>query len=228
MGILDVTTVGSPGRVVSQFIEMLNEDILMPNLVSTANATLIAFVIGSLAGIAAGLALGSMQFPDRVMMPYVSFLNAMPRIAFAPLLIVWFGLTIWAKVWLGASLCVFIMLLNTRSGARGVERDWQMLSHTVEIRRWRFFWKVVIPSSMPAILAGLRLSIVYALLGVIASEMIVAREGLGTLIVRYSSAQPDVSAVFAVLFVVALLASAFTLVVDVAERSLLKWQGDQR
>lgn len=215
---------GSPSGVWEALRALIDAGELYSNTKSTLHATVLGFIIGAVLGVFAGLLLGSWRFIDRVFSPLIAILNSMPRIAFAPLLIVWFGLSIWAKVWMAASLCVFIMLINTRAAARSVDRDLKTLARVNEIGMARYFVSVVVPSSMPAILAGMRLSIVFSLLGVIASEMIVAREGLGTLIVKYSSTTLNVNAIYSVLLVIALLAAALTVTIEFAERRLLRWQ----
>lgn len=217
---------GSPFGTYSAVLELYRDGVLWKNSWATLKATLWAFGIGSAAGIVIGLTLGTSEFLDRVFSPLVSILNSMPRIAFAPLLIVWFGLTMWAKVWMGASLAVFIMLLNTRAGARGVDRDLRRLAKVTHQNTRRYFLRIVLPSSLPSIFAGLRLSVVYCLLGVIASEMIVAIDGLGTLVVRFSSTTLDVNAVFGTLLVIALVAALLSSVIEVTERRLLHWQMD--
>lgn len=223
-GYLDTDLYGSPSGVAAELRQIVGGGDLWEHVRATVQATVVGFVIGSVMGIVLGLVLGASRFLDGVFAPLVAILNSMPRIAFAPLLIVWFGLTMWAKVWVAVSLCVFILLLNTRAAARAVDRDLITLARINDLSWTDYFRKIVIPLSLPAIFAGLQLSVVYSFLGVIASEMIVAKDGLGTLVVFYSSTVLNVNALFGILLVIALLAALMTGAVQVAERRLLHWQ----
>lgn len=219
-GVVDAFFLGQPSAVWSAFRELVASGQLGPHAWATLTATLWGFLIGSALGIAAGFLLSAFPYLDRLCSPAIAVLNSMPRIALAPLFIIWFGLTTWSKVWLAVSIVLFILMLNTRSGLHLVDRNHQTLARVMEMGRWTYFRKVLLPSAAPPILAGLRLAVVYALLGVIASEMVASRDGLGQLAVR-ASARFDVGGLLAVLLVVAVIAAVLNLVLDRLERLMI-------
>jgi NitT/TauT family transport system permease protein len=214
---------GSPVGTYEQFIEMLTEGDLIEQTIATLKAVLVSLAIGVPAGVLLGLVLALSPFLDRVTSPFIVPLNSLPRIAFAPLFLLWFGLTIWAKVALAVSIVVFIMLLNTRAGVRNVEPDLLSVSRLLGLRGWTVMRKVALPFAVPSVMAGFRLCVTYGLLGVVGSEMIAARDGLGLEIVSNSNAL-NTNGVFAVLVTLALVAVVLGTLTEWLERRLLRWQ----
>ena len=214
---------GSPTGTYDALVEFARSGELVTQLWSTMKATLIAFAIGTIAGTLAGLLLGLSPLVDRIASPFLVPLNSIPRIALAPLFIVWFGLTTSAKVWLAVSIVFFVLLFNARAAVKTVEPDLMTLAHSLGYGKVKTLIKVVAPSAVPGIFAGVRLSITYSLLGVIASEMIAASGGLGQNIVYFSSTF-QVNGVFAVLLVLAATATAASMLVELLEHRLLRWQ----
>lgn len=214
---------GSPLGTVTALRDFAASGELVTQLWATLSATLTAFVIGTVAGTLVGLLLGLSPTVDRIASPFLVPLNSIPRIALAPLFIVWFGLTMSAKVWLAISIVFFVLLFNARASVKTVEPDLMMLGRSLGYGKLRMLRKIVLPSAVPGIFAGVRLSITYSLLGVIASEMIAAQNGLGQNIVYFSSTF-QVNGVFAVLIVLAATATAASMLVERAENWLLRWQ----
>jgi NitT/TauT family transport system permease protein len=196
---------------------------LWSNTWATMAAVLIAWVLAGLAGIVAGLALGLMPRTERVLSPYLDAANAMPRIALAPLLIVALGIGIQAKVALASTLVFFIVLSGARAGIRSADADWMLLSSVLGARKHQLFAKVLLPVATPAIFAALRLGLIYSLLGVVGSELISARDGLGQLI-AYDSSVFQMDGVYGILVLLAVIAVALNQLMGLVERWLLRWQ----
>ena len=196
---------------------------LWSNTWATMTAVLIAWVLAGLAGIVAGLALGLMPRTERVLSPYLDAANAMPRIALAPLLIVALGIGTSAKVALASTLVFFIVLSGARAGIRSADADWLLLSSVLGARKHQLFGKVMLPVATPAIFAALRLGLIYSLLGVVGSELISARDGLGQLI-AYDSSVFQMEGVYGILVLLAVIAVVLNQLMGVAERWLLRWQ----
>ena len=108
--------------------------------------------------------------------PYMALLNAMPRLALAPLFLLWFGLGVASKIAVGSSLTFFIVLSATVAGVRGVSSDHLVLSKTLGATPSQLFFKVTLPSAVPVIFSGLRLGLIFALLGVLGAEIRIAAE----------------------------------------------------
>jgi NitT/TauT family transport system permease protein len=196
---------------------------LWSNTWATMTAVLIAWVLAGLAGIGAGLALGLMPRTERVLSPYLDAANAMPRIALAPLLIVALGIGTSAKVALASTLVFFIVLSGARAGIRSADADWLLLSSVLGARKHQLFRKVLLPVATPAIFAALRLGLIYSLLGVVGSELISARDGLGQLI-AYDSSVFQMDGVYGILVLLAVIAVVLNQLMGLVERWLLRWQ----
>lgn len=214
---------GQPTRVVGRFGEFLASGAALEHSMATLRAALTALAIGIPMGVAAGALLGMSPFINKVFGPLLVPLNSLPRLAFAPIFVIWFGLSMWAKVALAFTLVFFIMLFNTRAGVRGVDPDMVETSRMLGLTKRKIVWKVALPNAIPSIVAGARLSVTWALLGTIGSELIAARDGLGVVIVRYANAF-DINGVFAVLIVLAAISTLLAAGAELAERRLLRWQ----
>ena len=221
--LVDRTLISSPLDVVDHLRTLYESGTLVSQVVATMYAVGLSLLIGVPAGGLAGLVLGSSRFLDRVAEPFLVPLNSLPRIALAPLFIVWFGLTVNAKAAVGVTLVVFIMLFNTRAGVKETNRDLLLLADSLGMSTIERYRKIVLPGSIPVVVEGIRLSLTYALLGVIASEMIGSRDGLGTDIVRYSNTL-QVGGVFAILVILALISFAMDRLLGAFERRALRWQ----
>lgn len=222
-GWVDPLFVGSPSGIWHAFWDYLKTDEAWIALKSTGWAVFLTFVIGSVAGTIFGLALGLFPTLGAVVGPFLGPINSVPRIALAPLFIAWFGLTTTSKVVLGVSVVFFILAENARGAVRAVDQDILTMSRVLGIRGPALVWKIVLPSVVPTMFAGLRLAYTYALLGVVASEMIAAANGLGQEIVRYATSfQADT--VFAILLIIMLVTVLVNLAFDLIEKRLLAWQ----
>ena len=215
--------VQSPGAVLKALLELSSGGTLWPNYWATLQATLIGLLIAIVVGTPIGLALGLLPTVQRVVAPFLSAINAMPRIALAPVFIIVFGITMSAKVALSVSLVLFIMILNAMAGVSAADPEAMRMMVTLGASRAQILRKVVVPSAMPSILVGVRLSLIYSLLGVIASELIASADGLGQLIAR-SAGVFDLATVYAVLLLLMVTAAFFNTVSEVAGRRMLRWQ----
>jgi NitT/TauT family transport system permease protein len=222
-GFADANFVGQPTRIFASLMTgLFGDGAIWRELFWTLYTTVLSFVIGAGSAIAVGLFFVLVPKAEKVLAPVFSAFNAMPRTALAPLLIIWFGLGIWSKVAIGASLAFFIVLQNTIAGIRGVNADHVTLSRTLGLSASRMFWKVTIPGAVPILFAGLRLGLVVALLGVVAGEIIASERGIGQRI-AYLAAAFDMNGVWALLFVLALAGMLMSWMLDGIERYLDRW-----
>jgi NitT/TauT family transport system permease protein len=227
-----VTLFGSLDQFISRPLEVWHamrgflggEGNFYGNLLATLSAAGIGFVLGIVIGSVIGFLLAEFQRMDRILDPWVAMLNAMPRIALAPLFVIWFGITIQTKVAVAVSVVIFVMLVATRSGIRSIDPDLLLVTRLSGASRLTVLRKVVLPGSTPAFFAGLRLSIVYALLGAVTAEMIAASNGIGQMIL-YSSGVFDIASTFALIISLAVAAGVINELAGAAERRLLRWQG---
>jgi len=182
----------------------------------------ISFVLGIAAGIAVGLAFGVSPYLERLTGPLLGALNSVPRIALAPLFILWFGIGIPSKIALAVSLVFFIVLESTVAGIRSVDRDWLVLARTLDASALQVFFRITLPSALPTLFSSLRISAVYSLLGVITAEIIAAQHGLGQLLTSYANSF-QTNGVFAVLLLLGLIGGVLAWLMTILERRLTRW-----
>jgi len=223
-GLLNPILIGDPlGIVVFLYNGLFVNHEFITHLVWTLMGTVSAFVLGSVLGILFGLLFVMYPKFETFMEPILAGLNALPRVALAPVFLLWFGLGIASKIALGASLTFFIVLSNTVAGARGVNPDHLILARTLGTPAARVFTLITVPSAIPTIFSGLRLGLIYALLGVVAGELIAAQKGLGQLLTFYAGVF-QTNGVFAILLLLAVLGSLVVWLMNAAEMWLLRWK----
>jgi NitT/TauT family transport system permease protein len=222
-GWVQLSNTSRPSEVWEQLTAFWESGQLVAGARATLWATLLSLLVGVPLGIFVGLLLAAVPFLDKVLGPFLVPLNSLPRIALAPLFLLWFGLSVQAKVVLGVSVVFFVMAFAARAGLLSTDRDLMLMAKIQGVNKATAYAKVVLPSSVPMIFAGIRLSVTYALLGVVASEMIAARDGLGIDIVRFAN-NLNVAGVFAVLLVLATIATVLSWGFGRLERWLLRWQ----
>lgn len=220
---LDPTFFGQPSGVIKFLWHNITSGKLWSDLGWTMAGTLIAFAMGSVAAMAVGLLFVAFPAVERFIDPYFNAMNVMPRIALAPLFILWFGLGLGSKIAVGFSLTFFIVLSSTVAGIRGVSQDHLTLCRTLGASPMTTFFQVTLPGAVPVIFSGLRLGLIYALLGVIGAEIIASEKGLGQSL-AYLGSTFDVNGVMALLLVLALLGVAVVRLMTMIEKRLLHWQ----
>lgn len=221
---IDPLFIGQPTKIFRfLYEETFVAGSLLQDAAWTLGETALAFVLGSVAGIAFGLIFVVWPPVERFFSPLFAALNALPRIALAPLFLLWFGLGAPSKVALGLSLTFFIVLSSTVAGARSVEPDWVTLSRMLGANRPQIFFKVTLVSAVPTIFSGLRLGLIYALLGVIGGEIIAAQRGLGQQL-TYLAGTFNTNGVFAVLIFLSIIGVALTWIMGAIENYLLRWR----
>jgi NitT/TauT family transport system permease protein len=196
---------------------------LLYDLGWTMAGTLSAFAIGSVAGILMGMLFVTSPFVEALLSPILLALNAMPRIALAPLFLIWFGLGIGSKIAIGVSLTFFIVLTSTVAGGRGVNPDHITLARTLGANGVQIFRKFTLPSAVPVIFNGLRLGLIFSLLGVVGGEIIASEHGLGQTL-SLLAASFKTNGVFAIVLLLAAIGMAISWVMTALENRLLRWR----
>jgi ABC-type nitrate/sulfonate/bicarbonate transport system permease component len=213
----------SPTTVWNAAVSLQRSGVLWTNLWSTVQAAVEALLLAAVIGIPLGILLGMLPRAWAVLVPYFNALNGMPRIAFAPVFIVLFGIGQSGKIALGFSVAVFVFMMNARIGVLSADEEHRRLCLTLGASRAQLFRKLYLPVAVPAIFTAFRLGMVYALLGVVSSEIIASKAGVGQLITSYS-ATLSMANVYALLIILAIVASVITTAAGGLESKLLRWQ----
>jgi NitT/TauT family transport system permease protein len=222
-GVLNPLTFPGLGDTVSNFMTSLTNGTLVSASLYTLEAAAIGFVIGMAAGTLVGMGIGLSDTLTSIFGPFISVLNTLPRIALAPLYVLWFGIGTESGAALVISLVLFTALLNTISGTRAVDPNHIIIARLYGASRWDVVWKVVLPETVPWIITAARLSLAHALAGAIFSEMFLGQQGLGYLIAQGSGVF-NMGVVFAAVFASLVLAVIFEQLAQLIQKRLLRWR----
>lgn len=217
--------ISSPSAIVVREGQWLADGTLLFHTSITVEETLGGFVLGAAAGIVAGFVIGPQRELGEIVDPFIVAVYSIPKVALAPLFIVWFGIGLEMRIIFVATIVFFLVFLNTYTGVRNVSQELLIVFRLMGARERHLLTQVIIPSAPTWVFAGLRLSVPYALIGAIVSEMMASNHGLGFLL-QSSASQFDTAAVFATLVAVIVLAQLLNLLVRLAERVLMPWDAD--
>ena len=217
--------VSRPFLIVERLWEAVPSTALWFHTGVTVIETVSGFLLGALAGTIAGFALARWRRAHVALEPYLMGIYSLPRVALAPLFIMWFGIGIPSKIMLAISIVFFILLINTYVGVQNVDRDLVNAVKTMGAAPRFVTRHVVLPSCIPWIFSGLRISMALALTASVVGEMLAAQYGLGFMLAR-ASGTFDTTGIFMVLIVLALLAIGTYNLMARLEKRLLHWQGE--
>jgi NitT/TauT family transport system permease protein len=200
-----------------------DRDLLWTHSLVTGNEIVLGFLASTVISIPLALVIVSVPLLERAFYPLIVFFQIIPKIAIAPLFIVWFGFGPFPKILLTFLLCFFPILVASMSGFRALDRRVLYLTRSMGASGWQTFRYVRIPAAMPFIFSGLKVSIVLSVTAAIVAEFVGANAGLGYLLLRGSS-YFDTQLIFAVLVVLSLLGLIANYIVEIAERLVMPWQ----
>lgn len=222
LGLVNAAFVSTPAGVARALWLLFHDAEVLAAFGTTVLEIAIAFALSVVFGIGSAVILDRNDWLNRILSPFLTAFNSMPRIALGPLFILWFGIGIASKVVLAFSLGYFIMLLSTLGGLKNVDRDLLLMSRLFGASQLRLFRDVRFPWALPSIFAGLKLTLIYCSAGAVIGEMIAAKRGLGVLLQSFSG-RFDVAGVLALILIVALFVMTLTALLDLIERRLLEW-----
>jgi NitT/TauT family transport system permease protein len=215
--------VSSPSAIFARLSTWLMNGQLFFHMGITAAEAALGFLFGSIAGIAAGVLLGRREFLAKLLDPFIMTLYSLPKVALAPLFILCIGLGMDMKVIFTAMIVFFLVFLNTYTGVRNVSRELISILHLMGANERQVLQRVVLPSAITWVFAGLKISVPYALIGAIVGELMASNKGLGALLVR-AQGEFDTAGVFAALVAIMFLAVISNGLVKFAERKLMPWK----
>ena len=193
-----------PSAVAQSLWQGLASGYFWPHLRTTVVELLLGVTLGCTVGFLTGILLGEHALLRRLLMPYVVASQVIPKLALAPLFVLWFGFGMAPTVVITALICFFPLMENTLTALQQVAPERLELFRMLGATRAQTLWRLKLPSGLPAILAGLRVAVVLALVGAVVGEFIAASKGLGALVIA-SQGTMDTSLMFAVLVLIALL-----------------------
>jgi NitT/TauT family transport system permease protein len=188
---------------------------------------LLGFFIGSGVGLLLGTIISQFRIIEATLRIYLVAIQSLPKIALAPIIVLWFGFGLTSKVVIICLLTFFPLLINSMAGFKAVDPERLELMRALGANPWQIFWKVRLPSAMPYIFAGLDMAAVFAVVGAVVGEFVGAQRGLGTLILSMN-AQMDIAGTFSVFIILAIVGIAIHKSLRAVERRVLFWSGEEQ
>lgn len=221
IGVFPVYLYGQPSGILAKAIKLAVEGDLARDFGATAFASISGFLVGTAIGSAAGLLLWLSKTAAAVLRPIIVAINGVPKIALAPLIVVWFGVGLGAKVAIAASLTFIVSLISVYQGTQEVDEDLIKLLRSLGAKPLTIWRKVIVPGATPWILSTMRLNIGFAMIGAVVGEYISSKMGLGYMIYN-AGALYDLNSVFVGIFCLMALALALDAVLGRIE-ARFKW-----
>ena len=213
----------SPQSVWTRFLKALGDGSLLYHTAITLIEVVLGLLTGAIFATIVGYVLAKSRSLERILSPYLVASQAIPIVAIAPLLILWFGDGILSKVVICALIVFFPVLVNTIVGVRAVPPSLYDLMNSLHASRSQILWKVEVPASLPVFLGGLRVGATLSVIGAIVGELVDAEQGLGFLL-QLGDFQYDTPMVFVAVFMLIALALMLYGIVILLEKKFLKWQ----
>jgi NitT/TauT family transport system permease protein len=197
------------------------------HLLHTLLATLLGFLLGSSLGFLLGTAVALSRYVEYFFYPYIIMFQSVPKVALAPLIVVWFGLGLKSQAVSAALVASFPVLVNTIAGLKSTDEDRLDLMRSLGAGKSEVFWLLRVPNALPFVMAGLNVSMVFALIGAIVAEFVGSRAGLGMLI-QSMNFNMDVAGQFSVLLILSLSGLLLDRCVLLIRRRILFWDPSGR
>ena len=211
-----------PSRVWEEFVRLWSAERLLWHAGITAFEVVVGFLLGSFLGAAMGYALGMSPRVEAVLSPYLLALQIAPKVAFAPLFVMWLGYTIYPKILVAILIVFFPVLINVLTAMRNTDVDLTNLARSFSATRWQIFRMVEYPTTLPALFSGLRIASTLAVIGVVVGELVGGNLGLGYMLVFFEG-QGNTAGVFVVIGALTVIGILAYYAVVIAERRVLHY-----
>ena len=216
----------APSRIFVSMYNGIRTNVYPVHFFVTLNETLLGFLLGTVLAFILGTVVALSRKVEYFLYPFIVMFQAMPKVALAPLLIVWFGLGLTSKVINAALVAFFPLMVNTIVGLRSAEEDRINLMRSLAASKSQIFFMLQLPNALPYIFAGLEIAMIFALIGAIVAEFVGAEKGLGMLI-QSMNFNMDVAGQFSILLILSLLGLVLNGIIVFARRRLLFWDPSQ-
>jgi len=217
----------APSSVLTALYRGIASAIYLDHLWVTLAETLLGFMLGSALAFALGIAVALSRRVEYFLYPFIVMFQAMPKVALAPLIIIWFGLGLTSKVVSAGLVAFFPLMVNTIVGLRSSEEDRVNLMRSLAATRGQIFWMLQLPNALPYIFAGLEIAMIFALIGAIVAEFVGAQSGLGMLM-QSMNFNMDVAGQFSVLLILSAVGLVLNSIVIEIRRRVLFWDPSQK
>lgn len=217
-----IYVVPPPSAIWRSLLQGLGSGLFLSNAFVTLSEAMLGFLGAAIAGLVLGSAIAQSRFVERTLYPYLIAIQTTPKVAIAPLFIIWFGFGITSKVIMAGLVAFFPILVNVITGLRSTDVQRIELMQSLRATRWQTFRMVKLPSALPVIFAGLHIAVIFSILGAIVGEFVGSRQGLGNLILQMNF-NLDTAGVFAALVCLSTIGIVLHLIMHWLQHRLLFW-----
>jgi len=224
---IPATLIPSPGDAFGELYYGLISWTLIEHTLVTLQEVFYGFLLGAFAGFLFGVLVAEFSYVRMAIYPFLIAIQMVPKVAIAPLFIIWIGYGVGSKVAIAASITFFPVLINTVAGLRSVDGEALEMMRAFRATQWQTFHRVKLRFALPYIFAGLEVAMVLAVIGAIVAEFVGATKGLGYLILQ-ATFKLETGKVFAVLVMLALLGIVLNALIRLIARRALFWHDSER
>ncbi len=217
----------APSGIFIALYRGIESKVYVDNLWITILETVLGFAAGTTLAFLLGTAVALSRRVEYYLYPYIVMFQSLPKVALAPLIVVWFGLGLTSKVVNAGLIAFFPLMVNTIAGLRSAEEDRVNLMRSLDANEWQIFWMLRLPGALPFIMAGLEVAMIFALIGAIVAEFVGAQAGLGML-VQTLNFNGDVAGAFSILLILSCLGLLLNQIIAVIRRRVLFWDPSEK
>jgi len=217
----------APSAVATALWRGFASGLYQKHLYHTLVETVLGFLLGSALGFSLGTAVALNRYVEYFFYPYIVMFQSLPKVALAPLIVVWFGLGLQSQVVNAALVAFFPLLANTMVGLKSTDEDRMNLMRSLAASESQVFWMLRLPNALPFVMAGLDVAMIFALIGAIVAEFVGARAGLGMLI-QSMNFNMDVSGQFSVLLILSVVGLLLNRCILLIRRRVLFWDPSEK
>lgn len=214
-----------PSAIWAEFMD--TPGIFIKHMGYTLSTTALAFALSVVLGVLLAVGIVQSKFLERTVYTLLVALNSVPKVALAPLFVIWLGVGIEPKIAVAVMLAVFPIVIDTVLGLRSIDPDMISLARTSRASKLQILFKIQFPNALPSLFAGMKVAVSFALVGAIVGEFVAGGNGLGFLVL-VAQGQFDTTRVFVSLVLLGLMGTVLFYAVDFAERLMLPWHVSQR
>lgn len=210
----------SPSLVIKTIIQLFNQDNLFNHIFVTIFETFISFILATLIGIFVASILWWNKFISRVVEPYLTVINSMPKVALGPILIIWLGANTNSIIFMALLVSIIITIITIQNGFLNTDENKIKLMHSLNATKWQVYKLLIFPSNIKVIISSLKINISMSLIGVIMGELLVSKEGIGYLIM-YGSQVFNLNLVITGIILLCLISYIMYYIVSLVEKKFV-------
>jgi NitT/TauT family transport system permease protein len=215
--------VSQPIEIARGIVDVVTTGVIWQHFDATLKEMAAGYVIGAVTGVALGFLCGRIKLLGDILNPYITVFNGIPKVALAPVFVIWFGIGLMSKIAIILTMVFFVVFINTFAGLRSVNEDYVAIVRIMGASGWQVVREVFLPATLPFIMVGLRAGIPFSVIGAVVGEFIASTKGLGFFI-NYNQGTYDTNGIFVGVTILALLVVVLDALLSLVEKRLLKWR----